>query len=123
MNAKGLGILSGFLALVVALGVAFSVGAFFAGGGSSALAPQIQRFASAAPATTNTAPTTRNAPAPPRGSVLTTEQIVGQVGPAVVTVINRKSTRAAEYPATRPRRRPAATRISRLIPARQRRHL
>lgn len=86
---KRLGILSGLLALVVALGIAFSAGALFGGGGST-LAPQVQQFAAAAPATANTSTITRNAPAPPTSSTMTTEQIVDRVGPAVVTVINRQ---------------------------------
>ncbi len=90
MKVKRLGILGGLLALIAALGAAFSAGALFGGGGGSALAPQIQQFAAAAPATTNTGAVARNAPAPPSGSALTTEQIVDQVGPAVVTVINRQ---------------------------------
>ena len=90
MSVKRLGILSGCIALVVALGVAFGAGALFGGGGGNALAPQIQQFAAAVPATENTGTTTRNAPAPPSGSPMTTEQIVDQVGPAVVTVINRQ---------------------------------
>ncbi len=87
---KRLGILSGFLALVIALGIAFGAGALFGGGGGSTLAPQIQQFAAAAPATTNTGTTTHNAPAPPSGNAMTAEQIVAQVGPAVVTVINQQ---------------------------------
>jgi S1-C subfamily serine protease len=92
MNLKRLGILSGCLALVVALVVAFSAGTLFGGGNNAPIASQIQQFAAAAPATIdNTGPTTRNAPAPPpSGTTLTTEQIVDQVGPAVVTVINRQ---------------------------------
>jgi len=91
---KRLGILGGFLALIVALGLAFSAGAMF-GGGSSALAPQIQQFAAAAPAATNTGTIARNAPAPPSGTAMTTEQIVAQVGPAVVTVINQQKYNAS----------------------------
>lgn len=90
MRAKRLGILSGCLALVIALAVAFSAGALFGGGNTVTLPAQVEQFAAAAPATTNTGTTTRNAPAPPSGSTLTTEQIVDQVGPAVVTVINRQ---------------------------------
>ncbi len=90
MRAKRLGILSGCLALVIALAVAFSAGALFGGGNTIALPARVEQFAAAAPATTNTGTTTRNAPAPPSGSTLTTEQIVDQVGPAVVTVINRQ---------------------------------
>ncbi|MHB8647007.1 MAG: S1C family serine protease [Thermomicrobiales bacterium] len=86
-HMKRLGVLGGLLALIVALGIAFSAGALFSGGGSP-LAPQAQQFAAAAPATTNTGTVTRNAPAPPSGSPMTAEQIVAQVGPAVVTVIN-----------------------------------
>ncbi|MDQ2787892.1 MAG: trypsin-like peptidase domain-containing protein [Chloroflexota bacterium] len=87
---KRLSILGGFLALVIALGLAFSAGAMFGGGNNSALAPPIQQFAAAAPATANPGAIARNAPAPPSGSAMTTEQIVAQVGPAVVTVINQQ---------------------------------
>ena len=90
MNVKRLGMLSGFLALVVALGLAFGAGALFGNSSSTLLTPQVQQFAAAAPATTNAGTITRNAPAPPSGSAMTTEQIVDQVGPAVVTVINRQ---------------------------------
>lgn len=86
---KRLGILSGFVALIIALGLAFGAGAFF-GGGSSTLVPRAQQFAAAAPATANTATTTGNAPTVPAGSAMTAEQIVAQVGPAVVTVINQQ---------------------------------
>jgi S1-C subfamily serine protease len=86
---KRLGILSGFLALIIALGLAFSAGALFGGRSGSILTPPVQQFAAAAPATT-TGTGTRNAPAPPTGSTMTTEQIVDRVGPSVVTVINRQ---------------------------------
>ncbi|MDQ6907755.1 MAG: trypsin-like peptidase domain-containing protein, partial [Chloroflexota bacterium] len=105
MNVKRLGILSGFLALVVALGLAFGAGTLFGNGGSTALTAQVQQFAAAAPATTNTGTITRNAPAPPSGTTMTTEQIVDQVGPAVVTVINRQKytgRRAASSPPATP---------------------
>ena len=92
---KRLGILGGFLALVVALGLAFGAGAMFGGGSGSALTPQIQQFAAAAPVATSTGTITRNAPAPPNGTVMTTEQIVAQVGPAVVTVINQQKYNAS----------------------------
>ena len=90
MIVKRLGILSGFLALVIALGLAFSAGTLFGGRSGSILTPPVQQFAAAAPATTTTGTDTRNAPAPPTGSTMTTEQIVDRVGPSVVTVINRQ---------------------------------
>jgi len=99
---KRLSILGGFLALVVALGLAFSAGAIFSGGSSSVLAPQIQQFAAAAPAATNTGTITRNVPAPPSGNAMTTEQIVAQVGPTVVTVINQQKYTGRRAPGNTP---------------------
>ncbi|MGI8856521.1 MAG: S1C family serine protease [Thermomicrobiales bacterium] len=91
MNVKRLGILGGCLALVVALAVAFGIGATFNGGNGSPLTPQVQQFAAAVPSTTGSISTaTINVPAAPSGGTLTTEQIVERVGPAVVTVINRQ---------------------------------
>ena len=91
MNVKRLGILGALLAVIVALGVAFGAGALFGNAGGATVPPAAQQFAAAAPATTvNTGTITRNAPAPSSGSEMTTEQIVDQVGPAVVTVINRQ---------------------------------
>jgi S1-C subfamily serine protease len=87
---KRLGILSGVIALVVALGLAFGAGALFGGRSGNILTVPVQQFAVAAPATTTAGTITRNAPAPPTGGTLTTEQIVDRVGPAVVTVINRQ---------------------------------
>ncbi len=96
-NVKRLGILSGCLALIVALAVAFGVGATFGGGKDTSIASQVQQFAAAAPTTIDNSgtTTTRNAPVAPSGSTLTTEQIVDQVGPAVVTVINRQKFNAS----------------------------
>jgi 2-alkenal reductase len=103
MNVKRLGILSGCLAFVVALAVAFGIGATFSDGNGSPLAPQIQQFAAAAPgATGNTGTAITNAPAAPSGSALTTEQIVDQVGPAVVTVINRQKYTGRRAPGNTP---------------------
>ncbi len=90
MIVKRLGILSGVIALVVALGLAFGAGALFGGRSGNILTVPVQQFAVAAPATTTAGTITRNAPAPPTGGTLTTEQIVDRVGPAVVTVINRQ---------------------------------
>jgi S1-C subfamily serine protease len=95
MNGKRLGILGGCLALIVALALAFGLGAAFGGGngGMTIVAPQAQQFAAAAPATTNSGnAVTSNAPAATNnGADMTTEQIVDQVGPAVVTVVNKQT--------------------------------
>ena len=95
MNGKRLGILSGCLALIVALALAFGLGAAVGGGngGMTIVAPQAQQFAAAAPVTTsNASATTSNAPAATNnGAQMTTEQIVDQVGPAVVTVVNKQT--------------------------------
>ena len=57
----------------------------------------------AAPATTgNSGRTVSNAPAAPSGATLTTEQIVEQVGPAVVTVINRQKYTGRRAPGNTP---------------------
>jgi 2-alkenal reductase len=103
MNVKRLGILSGCLALVVALMVAFGIGATFSGGNGELLPPQVQQFAAAAPSTTgNSGTAVSNAPAAPSGASLTTEQIVDQVGPAVVTVINRQKYSGRRAPGNTP---------------------
>jgi S1-C subfamily serine protease len=103
MNVKRLGLLSGCLALVVALAVAFGIGANFGDTKAEFLSPQVQQFAAAAPATTGTSGTaSSNAPAAPSGPTLTTEQIVDQVGPAVVTVINRQKYTGRRAPGNTP---------------------
>jgi S1-C subfamily serine protease len=102
MNVKRLGILSVCLALVIALAVAFGMGATFNDSKGELLSPQVQQFA-AAPATTgNSGRTVSNAPAAPSGATLTTEQIVEQVGPAVVTVINRQKYTGRRAPGNTP---------------------
>jgi 2-alkenal reductase len=103
MNVKRLGILSVCLALLVALTVAFGMGATFGGDKAELLAPQVQQFAAAAPSTTSNGGTAgSNAPAAPSGPTLTTEQIVDQVGPAVVTVINRQKYTGRRAPGNTP---------------------
>jgi 2-alkenal reductase len=103
MNVKRLGILSVCLALLVALTVAFGMGATFGGDKAELLAPQVQQFAAAAPSTTGKSGTAgSNAPAAPSGPTLTTEQIVDQVGPAVVTVINRQKYTGRRAPGNTP---------------------
>ena len=110
MNVKRLGILSGCLAVVVALAVAFGIGATFSGGNGSPLSPQIQQFAAVAPSTTGNSGTAfANAPAAPSGAAMTTEQIVDQVGPAVVTVINRQKYTGRRAPGNTPATPPGGT--------------
>jgi S1-C subfamily serine protease len=78
---------------MVALGLAFGLGAAYGGGGMKIFPPQAQQFAADAPATTGgTGSSITNAPAPANsGAQLTTEQVVDQVGPAVVTVVNKQT--------------------------------
>jgi S1-C subfamily serine protease len=110
MNVKRLGILSGSLALAVALAVAFGIGTTFGGSKAELLSPQVQQFAAAAPSTVGKSGTAaNNAPAAPSGPTLTTEQIVDQVGPAVVTVINRQKYTGRRAPGNTPATPPGGT--------------
>ncbi len=94
MSGKRFGIFGGCFAFILAVMLAFGIGTTFGGGHADSVARQVEQFAAAAPATTGSAgtTTTRQAPVAPQttGGQLTTEQIVDQVGPSVVTVINRQ---------------------------------
>jgi len=111
MAGKKRGVFSTMIAFFLGIGV--TVGAQSLSGSMTALPSpsHVQSFAATAPPAVNanagsvsTASSgTQNAPlAPISGSILTTEQITNQVGPAVVTVINRQkfsgSRRVAEIP-------------------------
>jgi len=111
MASKKLGVFSTVIAFFLGIGV--TVGAQSLSGSMTALPSpsRVQSFAATAPPAVNanagsvsTASSgTQNAPlAPISGSIFTTEQITNQVGPAVVTVINRQkfsgSRRVAQIP-------------------------
>ena len=111
MAGKKLGVFRTVIAFFLGIGV--TMGAQSLSGSMTALPSpsRVQSFAATAPPAVNanagsvsTASNgTQNAPlAPISGSILTTEQITNQVGPAVVTVINRQkfsgSRRVAQIP-------------------------
>lgn len=80
------------LAFVIALVLGIGIGGTFLAKDSftSASLPRIEQFAAAAPASVNTSVGTQQQVAPPAGTAMSTEQVVDQVGPSVVTVINRQ---------------------------------
>ena len=109
MSGKKLGVFSTVIAFFLGVGVTVGVQSFSSSVTLSPALSHVQPFVAVAPVSNVSAGSgagstgTQNAPvAPVSGGILTTEQITNQVGPAVVTVINRQkfsgSRRVAQVP-------------------------